>query len=323
VDSTATKPAPMTTLGNAPVPPPPVDVPEQTPGPLPPLGALRRFWVIGLLLSLLGIAAGYAVATTRPVTYTSQTSLAVGGQDLSSFQVAGFALAAQQIASNYARYIGLPQSQTTFKKVLGANASKVQSVAGSPISNSNIILVEVVATDPTVATRGSDAVAGELMREANAPVVGQAAAVYLSQFTRVAHSVYTTETAIQNSRQALALLALHKAPAPVVATQQAALAQLLTKAATLQVQQKTLSAQYQNALTNANTFSRVVVAQPGVITLVSRRATIERYGLAGLVGGAGLGLAVAVALDRASVRRRLRRRRRIAMATGSGRLSQR
>ncbi len=313
----------MTTLGTPPVARPPVDVPDQPPGPLPPLGALRRFWVVGLLLSLLGLAAGYAVATTRPVTYTSQTSLAVGGQDLSSFQVAGFALAAQQIASNYARYIGLPQSQKTFKKVLRADASKVQSVAGSPISNSNIILVEVVATDPLVATRGSDAVAAELMREANAPVVGQAAAVYLSQYQRVSQSVFATQTAIQGSRQGIALLTQHKAAAPVIATQQNALDVLLTKAAALQLRQKTLSAQYQNALTNANTFSRVVVAQPGVITLVSRRATIERYGLAGLVGGAGLGLAVAVALDRASVRRRLRRRRRIAMATGSGRLSQR
>ncbi len=313
----------MTTLGDPPVPRSPVDAPEQTPGPLPPLGALRRFWVIGLLLSLLGLAAGYAVATTRPVTYTSQTSLAVGGQELSSFQVAGFALAAEQIASNYARYIGLPQSQTTFKRVLGADVSKVQSVAGSPISNSNIILVEVVATDPAVATKGSDAVAAELMREANAPVVGQTAAVYLRLYRRVSQSVYASEAAIQNTRQGLALLRQKNGAAPAVAAQQNALDALLTKAATLQLQQKTLSVQYQNALTNANTFSQVVVAQPGIITLVSRRATIERYGLAGLVGGAGLGLAVAVALDRASVRRRLRRRRRIAMATGSGRPSQR
>ena len=162
--------------------------------PSPPLTALRRFWFIGLLLALVGLAAGYQVGTKRPVTYTAQASLAVGGQQLSSFQIPGFALAVQEIAANYARYVGLPQSQATFRKVLGPDASQVESVSGSPISNSNIILVEVVATDRQVAIDGSNAVAAELTKEANAPNTTNTAGVYLSQYQAISAQAASSGT---------------------------------------------------------------------------------------------------------------------------------
>jgi hypothetical protein len=278
--------------------------------PLPPLAALRRFWLIGLLLALVGLAAGYQVGTKRPVTYTAQASLAVGGQQLSSFQIPGFALAVQEIAANYARYVGLPQSQATFRTLLGAEASKVQSVSGSPISDSNIILVEVVATNRQVAIDASNAVAGELMTEANAPNTTNTAAVYLSQYQGISAQLYAAQTGEEAAKLRLARMTRNHATATKLAIQQNNVNKDATTVASLLVQQKTLEDEYTNALTGETTYSQVVSAQTAVITLVSRRATLERYGLAGLVVGAGAGLALAVFFDRLSVRRRRRRLRR-------------
>lgn len=314
----------------------PTDQPAGEPArgqpPVSPLAALRRHWVVGGVLIVLGALAGVFAGTTRAVTYTAQARLAVGGQDLRNFQIPGFALAAQEVASNYARYVGLPQSQHDFRTTLGAQSSQVLSVAGSPIATSNIVLIEVTATGRAVAVAAADTVAGSLMTQANVPNTPTTTA-YLSHYIATSRKLYALQAQLTTAKRTLdKLAATATAPAtapaatpsaavsapavarPVapaaaaaaLAAQQVVIDNLQTEIAVLSVQQQTLSGQYSSAVTGSTSYSQLVSAQTAVITVVSRDRTLEKYGLAGAVLGVLVALVVGVLLENRRVRRAVR-----------------
>ncbi len=272
------------------------------PTPVSPLSALRRHWVVTALLTALGLLAGLYVGDAKPVTYTAQARLAVGGQQIASFQVPGYALAAQEVAANYARYVGLPQSQATFRTVLGADASKVAAVVGSPIAESNIVLVEVTATDRAVSVRAADAVAASLLTSANTPTT--TAGFYLRQYTAVSGTLHVQQATLAAAKDRLVVLTAGRARPGTLAAQQTLVNDLTTVVSTLTIRQSTLGGQYTTAVTGASAYTKLEVAQPAVVTLTTHRSSIERYGVAGLVGGVVLAMVLGVLLERRAARRR-------------------
>lgn len=312
----------------------PVGAPAPVAPPVSPLTALRRHWVIGAVLVVLGALVGVFAGTTRPVTYTAQARLAVGGQELRNFQIPGFALAAQEVASNYARYVGLPQSQHDFRTALGARSSQVLSVSGSPIATSNIVLIEVTATGPDVAIAAADNVATRLMTQANVPNTPSTSS-YLSQYIATSRKVYALQAQLTAAKRVLARLdtaataaatptpvpsATPGAPAPVTApsvnakaaqaafaAQQVVVDNLQTEISVLSVQQQTLSGQYSSAITGSTSYTQLVSAQTAVLTVDSRDRTVEKYGLAGAVLGVLVALVAAVLLEGRRLRRAARR----------------
>lgn len=285
------------------------------PASVSPLAALRRHWVLTALLTGLGLLGGLYVGNVRPVMYTAQARLAVGGQGIASFQIPGYALAAQEVAANYARYVGLPQSQATFLTALGADAAKVSTVVGSPIAESNIVLVEVSATDRAVSVRAAAAVAATLLSAANRPAT--TAASYLQQYTAVSATLHARQATLAAAKAQLAVLTAAKARPRVLAAQQDRVNRLTTAVSTLTIEQSTLGGEYTTAVTGATAYTRLEVAQPAVITRTSHRSSIERYGVAGFVGGVLLAMALGVLLERRAARwsagrpgRRSRGRRR-------------
>lgn len=278
----------------------------QEPTPISPLTALRRHWFVAGVLIVLGLLAGIVAGSSRPVTFTAQARLVVGGQQIASFQVPGYALAAQQVAANYARYVGLPQSQARFHTVLGADARKVDSVTGSPIAESNVVLIEVMSTSPEVSARAADTVAADLAKQANTPTTEPSS--YLAFYKSISAKLYHVQGQLTVARQRLAVLTVHKAGVAVLQTQQQLVDGLATTLSTLGVEQTTAAAQYSTSITSAATYTRLETAQPAVITLTSKRSTIERYGVGGLALGLVAALACASLLERRGAKggRRLR-----------------
>lgn len=330
-----------------PVPSPAAPVPSPVP-PVSPLAALRRHWLVGGVLIVLGALAGVFAGTTRPVTYTAQARLAVGGQELRNFQIPGFALAAQEVASNYARYVGLPQSQHDFRTALGSRSAQVLSVAGSPIATSNIVLIEVTATARDVAIAAADNVATRLMTQANVPNTPSTAS-YLAQYIATSRKLFALQAQLTAAKRVLARLdaaataAATPTPTPVppatagpaptasapavapvdpkaakaaFAAQQVVVDNLQTEISVLSVQQQTLSGQYSTGVTGSSSYTQLVSAQTAVITVISRDRTLEKYGLAGAVLGVLVALVAAVLLE-ARRRRRAARRAGPAPATPS------
>ena len=101
--------------------------------------ALRRHKWLTALLVLIGIAGGIGLAMVRPTIYTAETRLAVAGGNLTAEAVPGFALASQQMAANYARYVDNAEEQGALESKLGVRPQTVTEVVASPIPNSNVL----------------------------------------------------------------------------------------------------------------------------------------------------------------------------------------
>ena len=95
-----------------------------------PLRSMARLWPVTVVLVAMGLGAGLAYAGQRPVDYTAEARLAVGGQTVAAQAVPGFALASQQLAADFARYVTPDQDQTVLSQGLGARTAQVVSVCG-------------------------------------------------------------------------------------------------------------------------------------------------------------------------------------------------
>src|SRR3954454_4215176 len=138
-----------------------LDQPHAVP-PSNPLRSMLRLWPVTVVAVALGLAGGLAYDLTLPTSYTAEVRLAVGGQTVAAQAVPGFALASQQLAADFARYVGPQQDSAVLKQALGPRTAEVVSVAASPIPQSNVIRVEVVAHDSQTAVDGAHVVAQSL-----------------------------------------------------------------------------------------------------------------------------------------------------------------
>lgn len=282
---------------------------------LSPLRSAARHWFVTLLLAAIGLGAGVAYGYTRTDITTAESRVGVGNGGLAAYQVAGFASASVQLASNYSRYVGLAQFLPVLRQGLGAGADHLTSVTASPVPSSNVIRIEVSADQAGVARPAADIVATSLIDQVKAAAGPDTAASVLAQFTVLARQVAQqeavqarAETAYAKARNAPGASPSGNAatdpvaPAAVKAADAAAAAVVAAKtnASTLSLQRDALKTRYTDLQTAPTSQSLLRRVQSSVVTGTTRRSAVERYGLAGLVAG----LIVALALNTARDRRR-------------------
>jgi hypothetical protein len=262
------------------------------------LSAMWRHKKLSALIIALGVILGLGLALVWPTNYTAETRLAVGGTSLAATAVPGFALASQELAANYARYVNNAQEQSDLESTLGVREGTVQEVLASPIPASNVVRVEVVASDAAAATRAAAAVAESLVRQVNASTDAEDEAdVTLEQYTDITNQVAAAEQASDAAAEAVKQASVQSgadvAALREQATQRAAELDILT------VQQQALGQKYraQVEATSAHAADLTVVEQ-AVYTGSNRLPNLERFGLAGAVLGAAIALALSVVLER-------------------------
>src|SRR3954447_23927992 len=85
-----------------------------------PLAAARDHWAICVASALVGLVVGVILGSMGPTQTTAEARLAVGSQSLRAYQVAGFAVASQAMAANYARFVqGSPETASFITSDLG------------------------------------------------------------------------------------------------------------------------------------------------------------------------------------------------------------
>lgn len=272
-----------------------------------PLVAMRRYKYLTILLALAGLLDGVLVAGLLKEHTTAETRLSVGSGSLVNYKVPGFALASQELAASYARYVGLEQSQGVLLKALGSDAGKVTTVQASPIPDSSVVRIEVTATSPSVAVAAADLVGTSLRDRVNATPTDTQSQSLLRQFRQI-----SDETAQASAQQAQANGVLNQligsgAPAKKVAAARQVLATISSQLSTLQLRQTAIGNQYQSLVNPPDTANNLVVVSPAAVTGNDRRAKQERYGL----GGLALGLVLALLLANYLTRRRERRAARL------------
>lgn len=286
------------------------------PGPLVSAG---RHLIITLLLGLLGLGAGVAYGYSRTDVTTAEARVAVGTNSLTAYQVPGFAQASAQLAANYARYVTKDQFRTALQQVLGGSASQITDVSGSPVPDSNVIRIEVSATDPAAARTAAQTVASTFVARVKQATTGPDPAAALNTYKTLAAQVAQAESDQVQAEQAYqqALDARSRANSPTggtllktdaqlaadVAAANKALTAVKTKIATVQVQRDVAKSTYQELKRSPPSQSGLVPYQPASITGDSQRSATGKYGLVGLVAGLALALVVATLLERRSRRR--------------------
>jgi hypothetical protein len=260
------------------------------------LATLRRHRLATAVVVLLAVAAGIAAGLLRPATFTAEARVAVAGNSLSAQAVPGFALASQELAADYARYVNDAQQQSDLAARLGVRADTVEEVSASPIPDSSVVRIEVTARDAGVATRAAATVADALLRQVNdsASATDEAAAT-LAQYTDMADQVAAAQ---QAADAADAAAANPGAVADVEQLRQAA-AQAKSQLSILQVQQEALGQKYRSQVASTtDDAAGLTLVQEAAVAGDDRLAHVQQFGLAGLVAGALLALLLARLLER-------------------------
>jgi capsular polysaccharide biosynthesis protein len=260
------------------------------------LATLRRHRLATAVVVLLAVAAGIVAGLVRPAVYTAEARVAVAGNTLSAQAVPGFALASQELAADYARYVNDAQEQSDLASRLGVRADTVEEVSASPIPDSSVVRIEVTALDAGTATRAAATVADALLRQVNdsASATDEAAAT-LAQYTDMADQVAAAQQAADAAEAAAANPA---AGADLQQLRQAA-AEAKSQLAILQVQQEALGQKYRSQVSSTtDEAAGLTLVQEAAVAGDDRLAHVQQFGLAGLVVGALLALLLARVLER-------------------------
>jgi hypothetical protein len=278
---------------------------DPAPASTRPLRAVLVYWPMSLAISLLGLVLGIGAGSAKAPTYTSEVRLAIGGQGLASYAIPGFALAAQELAADYARYVSLSQDQTTLKTALGSRAGEVVGLSASPIPNSSIVSIVALAKNRDIADKAATAVAGALVTAVNGQANAQVAASLLKQYEALSTTAARANQDLQQAQSLVAkLTAVPTTPPNVLSAVEETEVGAATRYASLQLQQAALASRYQAAATSDTPSSNLNIVQPAIIILDNTTKNEELYGLVGLAGGS------AIALVAATLRARGRRNRR-------------
>lgn len=249
-----------------------------------------------IVLVCLAVAAG--LSASRPVTYRAETRLGVGSSSLSARAVPGYALATQQLAVDYARYVNDDSTRAMLDSMDVAGGDQVSLITASPIPESNIIRIEVEAYDGRVATSVAKRVGESLTQDVNdsqdATDVIDAA---LRAFTEMSGRVAAAE---QESASANAALdQASRGAGSNIAELQARSRDASVALSSLQIQQQALGEKYRALVAEqSGTGSRVFEVQPASLTGDDSSQRLQRYLLVGFLFGMALGFAVGSWLDR-------------------------
>jgi uncharacterized protein involved in exopolysaccharide biosynthesis len=262
------------------------------------LEALRRYWIVVLLFTVALAAAGVVVGGAGTQTYTAQARLNVGGGDLTSQSIPGYAVGVQSLASAYSRAISADAIVTRTAADVHRPAGDVRgSLSASPVPESPLILVEAKGPSEAAAVALANAGAKQLIAYVTERrPAGDAGNAVLKRFR-------TASARLVAARRELGVIKarlgdrkdLSSAEAQVLEDAQAAVD-------VAQLQTRTLADQYAQKSDTGDESGVVHVLAAASTAASDRRSTTEKLALAGLIAGFVLGCAVAMLLDR---RRRL------------------
>ncbi|MDQ1463721.1 MAG: hypothetical protein QOC73_662 [Actinomycetota bacterium] len=276
----------------------------ESPQPSSPLRTAVRFWPVTAILIALGLVAGVKAAAKHAPTYTAEARLAVGGQDLSSLAIPGFAQASQVLAADYARYVSLPQQADALRKGLGAKATEVTSLSGSPVPSSNIISIEATSHQPDVATAAAKLAMNALMVAVNSPAKATVLPQLLTQYQAMSRQVAQADVDVQTAKQQLAdLIAGKTATDADLAAARAGIVRASSELDSLTVQRSALANKYQQAATSTTPSSDLSIVQPATVIFDNKRSNEDKFALAGGAVGVVLALAITTLIGRLRPRR--------------------
>lgn len=236
---------------------------------------VRHPYVTLLAVSLLGLV-GLGIGLATPGVYRAETRLVVAPASNSSYVIAGYPLAARDLAANYSRFVQNGASDTTWMP------AEVSRIHASPIPDSAVIRIEAESMDPRHATAGAEQVASQLTTQVRQQQQENSPTVALAEYEKLAPQVAAAQAAVENARTSKA-------------RQDARVA-----LASVQLRRDAYGERYRRLFSDPQVTSGLQVIQPAQVVSYSRNAVLVRW----LMIGVGTGLAVALVATTLMERRR-------------------
>jgi capsular polysaccharide biosynthesis protein len=257
-----------------------------------PFDGLSGHWLLVLALTVALAAAGIVYGLQRTPTYTAQSRLAVGSIDVATNAVPGFAQAAQNLAASYARAADSSDVVKAAARRVDRPATEVaHAVSASPVPDSSVILVE--------GTGSSEQQAVEL---ANAETLALRSYIQGTAKSPDESSLLDDYQRLQ-SKLAAARADLRDAQDVAGTATTAAVRRASARVDTLDLQARTLAAQYQNQQQNRPSSDFVRLLNDATTASSDRKQRLALFGVGGALAGLVIGLALATLLVRRQVRR--------------------
>jgi hypothetical protein len=251
---------------------------------------IRRWWP-ALLLVVLGAGGGGAAALVQAPVYTAEARLVVGESSLSANMIPGFALATQEIASNYSRFV---TKGPVLQELPRSSARLVKTVSASPIPGSNIVRIEATATSAAAARLAASDASANLIRQVAALSPQRSAANTLQRLGKLSRDMTATQALVAETQARVSRLRDSTEPESAAMTGALeALAKGNARLSTLQAQQNALNSLYLSQVGGPPQSSLQLVNPARVVgdDIMSR---LQLY----VLGGAGLGCMVGLLLIR-------------------------
>jgi capsular polysaccharide biosynthesis protein len=265
-----------------------------------PLAAWRHHWILGVVAALLGAALGLGAAFVIPVTYTAEARVAVGAGDLTSGAIAGFPVAASQLASNYARYVN-------DRGVAATDLPENVTLSASQIPESNVIRIEVESADAEAARSAANKAAQLLVDAVNGSGKTSATDV-AADFEKAAKDDAAAQTDLAAAQHDLDQeLGKDKPSKSKVKSLRSDVTAATAKADNTALTANALRQRYTNLVANGSTAANLQLIRTADGLESNRTSLLARLGLAGLAAGAAVGLIIAVVIERRQARSRNRR----------------
>lgn len=234
------------------------------------LAPVRNHKKLVAAVTLAGLVLGLLIALLIPQRFTGEARVAVGAGTLTTSAIAGYPLAAQDLAANYARYIN-------DTGLAGHPVPEGVKLTASPIPESNVIRIEAESRNRTEAELAAKDVAETLVRVVNsadgvdaAGETGGNLAAVAREWGEAYADVQTIEAQIRQGGGSSAL--------------RDRLAEAKTRESIAQAKLEVVNA---TQLTDL-----LVVTEPGPATS-DRWSHMQQFGLIGLVLGFLVGLVLA------------------------------
>lgn len=258
-----------------------------------PLHAIKRHWISVVVITLLGGLLGAAVGFLIKPTYTAESRVAVGAGNLSSGAIAGFPLAAAQLASNYARYVN-------DNGIAGNNVPEGATVGASQIPESNVIRIEAKSTDEQAAVTAAQTTAQELINRVNGSSNGQDnPSDTQSQLDKAADAWGRTQTEMSAAEVELARARnTPGASAAQIAAAQQALAKAKSEDAKAQARRDSLSQKLIREVSEGSQAADLVLVRDSSVSGSDRSGRIQRFAMIGIIAGLGIATLAVVLGDR-------------------------
>jgi capsular polysaccharide biosynthesis protein len=263
--------------------------------------AVSRFWLLILLVAVIGAAAGVYRGMSEPPAYTASAQLGVGLTNVGTpAGLGGFAQSGPTLAAAYSRAaIAQPVVASVAKKVGMTEEDVRGTVSASSVPDTPVIRVDAVATDEGGAIAVANAMADALARYAGDTDASRREGETLLRQYRAAQRelesirgrVTRAEKRVDDGGGDDAESALRSARA---------------EASTASLRVKTLGARYEANQQNVTAANPVQVLQRASSATSDERSIVLKNGFLGAAAGLVVGAALAVLLANRRRKRALR-----------------